>query len=242
MPTDRPWALYPFKANSHSACLNILLNPPPLPSHSHHTLHRPPFSSSSSGFPLSLSLAAPWLRVQTRKSPDRVGRVQVQAGWKGGRGGEPSIVGLDSALSPLEHPLMGEARWQSRILIWLCKCLLQKAIRCNPYPVVEMDDRRGISRNVERESLKNNKNTDVGRCNKSVSSRIYWLYLWDTHTLSSLTHILHYQGGLRTTQHTLKNSLNGHWLSPQQGIEFNIQMLIVFPDTPENNLKRNLHC
>lgn len=53
-----------------------------------------------------LSLAA----SPNAKSPDRVGRVQVQAGWKGGRGGESSIVGLDSALSPLEHPLMGEAR------------------------------------------------------------------------------------------------------------------------------------
>lgn len=39
-----------------------------------------------------------------------------------------------------QHPLSsgapsdGGAHWQSHILIWLCKCLLQKALRCNPLP------------------------------------------------------------------------------------------------------------
>lgn len=45
--------------------------------------------------------------------------MQVQAWMAADRGGESSIVGLDSTLSPLEHPLMeaGGAHRQSCILI-----------------------------------------------------------------------------------------------------------------------------
>ena len=148
VPTDRPWALYPLKANSHSACLNILAQP--LPSHSRHALEPPPPS-----LPL-LSLSPPLSPFNPNAAPspsvDWEPQLTRSALWVGGwdagagrerereregeRGGESPIVGLDSTLSSLEHPLMGGAHWQSRILIWLCKCLLQKAMRCNPHPVV----------------------------------------------------------------------------------------------------------
>lgn len=68
--------------------------------------------------------------------------MQVQGWLERERGGESFIVGLDSTLSPLEHPLMGKPT-DNHILIWLCKYLLQKAIRCNPYPVVERRSKDG---------------------------------------------------------------------------------------------------
>lgn len=53
------------------------------------------------------SSASPSVRTDAAADlqPGWVGGMQVQAGE---RGGEPSIVGLDSTLSPLEHPRMGE--------------------------------------------------------------------------------------------------------------------------------------
>lgn len=134
VPTDRPWALYPLKANSHSACLNISAQP--LPSHSN------PSSSCT------LSRVIPFDCVRPTA---RVGGMQVQAG----REREVSIVGLDRTLSPLEHPLMGGVLWQSCVLIWLCKCLLQKAIRCNPYPTVERQGKREGSKKEEVSMGKN---------------------------------------------------------------------------------------
>lgn len=157
VPTDRPWALYPLKANSHSACLNIVAQP--LPSHSLHSLPLPPppFPSHSSSILAQLHvLAVPGCRSWPAVGRGLVDGMQVQDWLQGERGGECFIVELDNTLSPLEHPLMGEST-DNRILIWLCKCLLQKAIRCNPYPVVRRQEqgrrrkwRRGSRRNSKR--------------------------------------------------------------------------------------------
>lgn len=99
VPTDRPWALYPLKANSHSACLNILLNPcPPTPLMGLNT----PSSFAFRFLSLSLSLQ------NVNGCWDRTAGWDAGASWvEGDRGGEAGIVGLDSTLSPLEHPLMG---------------------------------------------------------------------------------------------------------------------------------------
>lgn len=107
VPTDRPWALYPLKANSHSACLNISAQP--LPSHSHHALE-PLLLPLHLPLALSLTLPSPSIELRSCRPAARVGGwvgCRCRAGWIV-RGGESSIVGLDSTLSPLEHPLMGE--------------------------------------------------------------------------------------------------------------------------------------
>lgn len=96
----RPWALYPLKANSHSACLNILLNPCPL--------SPPPSTPFQSPSPLHDCKPQTWTAVQVGLQPERLGRMQVQAGWIVRDEGESSIVVLDSTLSPLEHPPLGE--------------------------------------------------------------------------------------------------------------------------------------
>lgn len=67
-----------------------------------------PFSSHSIS-------PAPWLQDQACTAATADHAATRVAGWDAGagglegeRGGELSIVGLDSTLSPLEHPLMGE--------------------------------------------------------------------------------------------------------------------------------------
>lgn len=136
VPTDRPWALYPLKANSHSACLNISAQP--LPSHSRHALEPPSF------LPFPLALPHPLHGCKSKRgltlrptwSPDGwVGcRCRLVRGWE-----RRGVIHCWPGQHPLSSgaPSDGGAYWQSRILIWLCKCLLQKAIRCNPYSVVE---------------------------------------------------------------------------------------------------------
>lgn len=134
VPTDRPWALYPLKANSHSACLNNSAQP--LPSHSRLALKHPPPSPF-----LSLSLTPPLLQAQSWTAA----AADLQPGWVGCRcslvGGweRRGVFHCWAGQQPLSSgaPTDGGAHWQSHILIWLCKYLLQKAIRCNPNSVVE---------------------------------------------------------------------------------------------------------
>ncbi|KAK5870835.1 hypothetical protein PBY51_003748 [Eleginops maclovinus] len=59
---------------------------------------------------LSPSMAArPSVHYRHGRPATRVAGWDAGAGGlEGERGGESSIVGLDSTLSPLEHPLMGE--------------------------------------------------------------------------------------------------------------------------------------
>lgn len=138
VPTDRPWALYPLKANSHSACLNISAQP--LPSHSRHALELPPLQPPPPPPFLSLSITPTRLRAQTCTAA----AADLQPGWVGCRcrlvGGweRRGVLHCWAGQHPLSSgaPTDGGAHWQSHILIWLCKYLLQKAIRCIPYPVV----------------------------------------------------------------------------------------------------------
>lgn len=108
VPTDRPWALYPLKANSHSACLNILLNP--CPPTLLVGLNAPSFFAFRSfSLPLLISLSPSLMAVNVNGRRGRTAAWDAGAGWvEGETGGEAAIVGLDSTLSPLEHPLMGD--------------------------------------------------------------------------------------------------------------------------------------
>lgn len=66
----------------------------------------------------------------------RLGGMQVQAGWRVREEGRLPLLGW-TAPSLLWSTLWWGTHWQSSILIWLCKCLLQKAMPCNPSSVVE---------------------------------------------------------------------------------------------------------
>ncbi len=62
-----------------------------------------------------------------------------------------------------QHPLSsgapsdGGVHWQSRILIWLCKYLLQKATRCNPYPVVERQSKEDRGKERKQQECREGK-------------------------------------------------------------------------------------
>lgn len=130
-----------------------------------------------------------------------------------------------------QHPLSsgapcdGEAHWQSHILIWLCKYLLQKAIRCNPYPVVERQSRAGGRKERKqqecREEMGDGSHRKLNISTKCTGS------LNDSATLHAtvwyvdqfLSHIpCSTRGGLRTKQHTLTHSewpmtpSTAHWI------------------------------
>lgn len=152
--------------------------------------------------------------------------MQVQSWLERERGGESFIVGLDSTLSPLEHPLMGKPT-DNHILIWLCKYLLQKAIRCNPYPVVERQSKgggrkgRGSSRNVKRKGwmveFLRELNISAKGTGSFNDSAILHATAWHMDQFTS--HIFcSTRGGLRTKQYTLTHSewpmtpSTGHWI------------------------------
>lgn len=133
VPTDRPWALYPLKANSHSACLNISAQPPALPLPSRTRTPPPPPAPSSRSLSYPSESKHRIAKLPTCSTGGWLGGMQVQ-GWLDSE--RRGVFHCWAGQHPLSSgaPSDGGAHWQSHILIWLCKCLLQKALRCNPLP------------------------------------------------------------------------------------------------------------
>jgi len=135
----------------------------PLPS----CTHTPSFFSS---LPLRLSLllhgCKPKRGLPTAADlQPRMGgwwcRCRLGGGWEREEGTHPIVrAGQHPLSSGAPSDRGGGARTrQSRILIWLCKYLLQKAMLCNPYPrggerrrEERRDRRRGSSRNAAAEA------------------------------------------------------------------------------------------
>lgn len=128
-----------------------------------------------------------------------------------------------------QHPLSsgapsdGGAHWQSRILIWLCKCLLQKAMRCNPYPVVETQSEEGGRKERKQQECRE------GRVGGWITEKIKYkgkMHSWTKWfcnlliytSLVSLSHPLYHQGRSEEKQYTLTHSewpltlATGHWI------------------------------
>lgn len=101
----RPWALYPLKANSHSACLNILLNPCPL---------RPPPPSSPFQSPSPLHDCKPKRERPSRSACSPNGwvgcRCRLDGLWET-RGSLPLLVWTAPSL------LWSTLRWGSPLTI-----------------------------------------------------------------------------------------------------------------------------